>query len=88
MQGKVSEGRDFPDVVTEADLAAERAMRSLIDVEWPTHGVLGEEFGSVGLERDWVWVLDPVDGTRDFATGTRVPSATGTRPSHSTTLNT
>lgn len=66
----MSEGREYPDVVTEADLAAERSMRALIEEEWPTHGILGEEFGSTRLSSDWVWVLDPVDGTRDFATGT------------------
>eukprot|EP01052_Picozoa_sp_SAG31_P015544 SAG31_NODE_1002_length_10448_cov_27.630399_10_plen_318_part_00 len=69
-QGKASEDRDYPDVVTEADLAAEREMRALVEAEWPAHGILGEEFGAVRLESDWVWVLDPVDGTRDFATGT------------------
>lgn len=63
-------GRDYPDVVTEADLAAEREMRLMITTQQPTHGILGEELGSVQLEADWVWVLDPVDGTRDFATGT------------------
>eukprot|EP01043_Picozoa_sp_COSAG02_P003759 COSAG02_NODE_94_length_37427_cov_79.161728_14_plen_244_part_00 len=61
---------EYPDVVTEADLSAEKAMRGLIEARYPTHGILGEEFGSVRLESDWVWVLDPVDGTRDFATGT------------------
>ena len=61
---------EYPDVVTEADLSAEKAMRELIEQRYPTHGILGEEFGSVRLESDWVWVLDPVDGTRDFATGT------------------
>ena len=61
---------EYPDVVTEADLSAEKAMRALIEQRYPAHGILGEEFGSVRLESDWVWVLDPVDGTRDFATGT------------------
>jgi len=45
-------------------------MRALIEARYPDHGILGEEFGSTRLDADWVWVLDPVDGTRDFATGT------------------
>ena len=61
---------EYPDVVTEADLNGERAMRALIEARYPNHGILGEEFGSTRLDADWVWVLDPVDGTRDFATGT------------------
>ena len=61
---------EYPDVVTEADLNGERAMRALIEARYPDHGILGEEFGSTRLDADWVWVLDPVDGTRDFATGT------------------
>ena len=56
--------------MTAADKNAEREMRALIEAEYPSHGILGEEYGAVGLGREWVWVLDPVDGTRDFATGT------------------
>jgi histidinol phosphatase-like enzyme (inositol monophosphatase family) len=55
--------------VTQADRGAEKAMRALIDVRYPAHGVLGEEFGTkdarAGASR-YRWVLDPVDGTRAF----------------------
>ena len=56
------------DPVTEADRAAERAMREEIHERYPTHGVLGEEFG---LEEGdgLTWVLDPIDGTRGFVMG-------------------
>lgn len=57
------------DPVTEADRAAEVAIRSLIEARFPTHGILGEEHGSVGLDREHVWVIDPIDGTRAFITG-------------------
>ncbi len=57
------------DPVTEADRAAEAAIRSLIETRYPTHGILGEEHGSVGLDREHVWVIDPIDGTRAFITG-------------------
>lgn len=57
------------DPVTEADRAAEVAIRALIEARYPDHGILGEEHGSVGLDRDHVWVIDPIDGTRAFITG-------------------
>ena len=47
----------------------EAALRRVIEREQPGHGILGEEFGAQGADRDWVWVLDPVDGTRQFAAG-------------------
>jgi histidinol phosphatase-like enzyme (inositol monophosphatase family) len=55
--------------VTEADRAAERAMRDLIAANFPHHGILGEEYGSERAEAEWLWVLDPIDGTRAFLTG-------------------
>ncbi len=35
----------------------------------PDHGILGEEFESIGLDRDFVWIIDPIDGTKAFITG-------------------
>lgn len=57
------------DPVTEADRAAEVAIRRLITERYPEHGILGEEHGDVGLDRDYVWVIDPIDGTRAFISG-------------------
>ncbi len=57
------------DPVTAADRAAESAMRSMISERYPQHGVIGEEFGSERSEAEFVWVLDPVDGTKSFMTG-------------------
>lgn len=57
------------DPVTEADKAAEHAIRALIEQEFPDHGILGEEHGALGLDRDHVWVIDPIDGTRAFISG-------------------
>ena len=57
------------DPVTEADRAAEAAIRELIEREFPEHGVLGEEHGNIGLDREYVWVIDPIDGTRAFISG-------------------
>ena len=44
-------------------------MRALIRKTFPDHGVLGEEFGSEGTDAEYVWVLDPIDGTKSFITG-------------------
>jgi myo-inositol-1(or 4)-monophosphatase len=57
------------DPVTEADRAAEIAMRRLIQMTFPHHGIVGEEFGSLQSEADYVWVLDPIDGTKSFIAG-------------------
>ena len=55
--------------VTAMDRAVEAALRRIIERRQPTHGILGEEFGAEGADRDWVWILDPIDGTRQFAAG-------------------
>jgi myo-inositol-1(or 4)-monophosphatase len=57
------------DPVTEADRAAERAIRALIDAEHPDHGVLGEEYGKREGTGELEWVIDPIDGTRGFVAG-------------------
>jgi myo-inositol-1(or 4)-monophosphatase len=57
------------DPVTAADRAAERAMRALIRRTFPDHGVVGEEFGPDHPEAEFVWVLDPIDGTKSFIAG-------------------
>ncbi|MQX35905.1 histidinol-phosphatase [Roseospira navarrensis] len=55
--------------VTAADRASEAVMRTLLATHCPDHGILGEEEGGSGLDREFVWVLDPIDGTRSFVTG-------------------
>lgn len=57
------------DPVTAADRAGERAMRSLIEKTFPEHGIVGEEYGNLRADAEFVWVLDPIDGTRSFITG-------------------
>ena len=57
------------DPVTEADRAAEAAIRRLITARYPDHGVIGEEYGEDRPDADHVWVLDPIDGTRAFIAG-------------------
>lgn len=55
--------------VTEADRGAERAMRALLGARFPTHGIWGEEYGPERADAEWLWLLDPIDGTRAFVTG-------------------
>ncbi len=55
--------------VTIADKTAELEMRKLIEAKFPDHGIYGEEHGQVRLDADYVWVLDPIDGTAAFITG-------------------
>lgn len=55
--------------VTQADRECEAALRAAIAKAFPDHGIIGEEFGSERADAEFVWVLDPLDGTRAFITG-------------------
>ena len=55
--------------VTIADREAETAMRTLLARHVPSHGVFGEEHGAERTDAEYVWVLDPIDGTKAFITG-------------------
>ena len=57
------------DPVTAADRAAENTMRALIKRTFPAHGIIGEEYGNERTDAEYVWVLDPIDGTKSFITG-------------------
>lgn len=60
------------DPVTQADRGAEAAIRARIASVHPGHGVIGEEYGEDRPDAEFVWVLDPVDGTRAFIAGAPV----------------
>lgn len=69
---KLEEGRSIfqsASPCTLADRAAERVMRDLIMATYPSHGIYGEEYGIKDADAEYVWVLDPIDGTRSFITG-------------------
>jgi inositol-phosphate phosphatase / L-galactose 1-phosphate phosphatase / histidinol-phosphatase len=55
--------------VTVADRAAEEAMRGMIEARFPDHGIVGEEYGRVREDAEYIWVLDPIDGTKSFISG-------------------
>jgi histidinol phosphatase-like enzyme (inositol monophosphatase family) len=67
LQNKAAGGSFDP--VTIADREAEQALRALIALEYPEHGVLGEEYGLQRGRSALHWVLDPIDGTRAFISG-------------------
>ena len=62
------EGQGF-DPVTQADRAAEMALRQAIGERFPNHGIIGEEFGETPGSSHWSWILDPIDGTRSYISG-------------------
>ncbi len=55
--------------VTAADREIEEVLRELIIRKYPGHGIIGEEFGKVNSDAEWLWIIDPIDGTRAFMTG-------------------
>ena len=55
--------------VTEADRGAEAALRQMVNAAYPAHGIVGEEYGSERADAEFVWVFDPIDGTKAFITG-------------------
>ncbi|WP_026942902.1 inositol monophosphatase family protein [Hellea balneolensis] len=66
-----AEGSDY-DPVTAADVEGERAMRTLITTAFPDDGIEGEELPDIPGQNDWLWTLDPIDGTRGFVAGVPV----------------
>lgn len=55
--------------VTIADREAEKVIRRVIREAWPDHGIYGEEYGRSDRESDYLWLIDPVDGTKSFVRG-------------------
>lgn len=55
--------------VTIADKKSEEIMREEIMKQFPDHGIIGEEFGNHNADAEYVWVLDPIDGTKSFICG-------------------
>lgn len=63
------ETKDDDSPVTVVDKHVEQTLRTLIRHRYPEHGILGEEFDAQNLDAEYVWVLDPIDGTKAFITG-------------------
>ncbi|MBD2258140.1 inositol monophosphatase family protein [Pseudanabaena sp. FACHB-2040] len=67
-QAKVEE-KDDGSLVTTADRWADETLRTAIQQTFPDHGVLSEEVAHVFPDSDWCWIIDPIDGTTNFARG-------------------
>lgn len=65
----IEEKDDFGDVVTEVDHLAEGVILNELSRAFPDHRIHSEEAGDNGLESDWLWMIDPLDGTNNFAIG-------------------
>jgi myo-inositol-1(or 4)-monophosphatase len=73
---KISNKEGVNNLVTEADHAAEKAIISIISTDFPEHNILSEEAGNVlitrrqkGIDSEYKWIIDPIDGTVNFANG-------------------
>src|SRR5687767_2648534 len=66
---KISNKEGVNNLVTEADHASEKAILDVIRKEFPDHQILSEEIGKLGKESDHTWIIDPIDGTVNFAHG-------------------
>ncbi len=65
--GEIAKEDDSP--VTKADREIEQAIRAEIEKKFPDHGIIGEEYGDKNTDADYVWILDPIDGTSSFIIG-------------------
>lgn len=67
--GVDAEQKDDESPVTVADREAEQMLRAALTAAFPDHGLLGEEFPATKPDARYIWVIDPIDGTRAFITG-------------------
>ena len=64
-----TEFKDDDSPVTQADKGVEALVRAYLNTHFPDHGIYGEEHGIEGAERERMWIIDPIDGTRSFLSG-------------------
>lgn len=65
----VTEHKADASPVTLADKETEAALRAMIQATYPQHGFVGEESGTLSADAEYIWVIDPIDGTKNFITG-------------------
>lgn len=68
-EGNRFETKDDASPVTEFDRGVETALREMIRERYPEHGIIGEEFAPENADAEFVWVMDPIDGTKSFVAG-------------------
>ncbi|HMO62329.1 MAG TPA: inositol monophosphatase family protein [Ferruginibacter sp.] len=64
---KITNKQGINNPVTEADHAAEKAIIEVIKAAYPNHFVLSEEAGEIKMDSEYKWIIDPIDGTINFA---------------------
>src|SRR3990167_6401155 len=63
----LKEFKEDKSIVTLADKESENVIKKIISQAFPTHSILGEETGMTGNNNEYIWHVDPIDGTRNFA---------------------
>src|SRR3989344_9199247 len=66
---KIVEQKDLQDIATTADILSEKFIINSIQKKYPEHGIFSEEKGEIKKESDYHWVIDPLDGTKEFTRG-------------------
>ncbi len=66
---KITNKEGINNPVTEADHAAEKAIFEVIKADFPNHFILSEEAGEIKMDSEYKWIIDPIDGTINFANG-------------------
>lgn len=61
--------KDIGDFATTADIASEKLIRTYIQKKYPDHSVMGEEGGLTDKRSEYLWIIDPLDGTKEYARG-------------------
>lgn len=72
--GKITkiESKGDRDLVTNLDKEAEKIIVDKIRAKFPVHGIIGEESGKLGGDQEWLWIIDPLDGTHNFIRGINI----------------
>ncbi len=65
------EMKDEVDLATTADIEVEKLVINFIRSKYPSHAIFSEEAGNIKTESDYLWIIDPLDGTKDFVRGAR-----------------
>lgn len=66
---RILKHKDRQDIATNADLASEGVIIEAIEKQYPDHGVLSEERGKIEKKSNYVWIIDPLDGTKEYVRG-------------------
>ncbi len=65
----IAKHKDAVDVATNADIEVEQYIKSEVHKLYPDHGFLGEEFGEENVDREYIWIIDPLDNTKEYIRG-------------------